>query len=140
MPITTIDPKTALIVIDMQKGILSGPKAHPVAAVTSNIVRIIKAFRMLHLPIVLVNVVGGAPGRNEQGPRSSELPDGWADLIPELDQQESDHLVSKRQWGAFTSTDLHEYLKKMDVTRIFPRLGETGTTEEILELLQETGK
>ncbi|MCU1558635.1 MAG: hypothetical protein JWN09_2630 [Microbacteriaceae bacterium] len=30
MPVTTLDPKTALIVIDLQHGILAAPKAHPI--------------------------------------------------------------------------------------------------------------
>ena len=29
MPVTTLDPKTALVVIDLQKGILGLPTAHP---------------------------------------------------------------------------------------------------------------
>lgn len=185
MPVTTLDPRTALIVIDMQNGILATPKVHPVDEVVKNIGKIVNTFRNHNLPIVLVNVAGSAPGRSEQAPRSGELPEGWTDLIPELNQQESDHLVTKRQWGAFTNTDLNEYLKKMDitqvvivgistsigvestarhahelgfnvnlivdamtdtnldahinsVTRIFPRLGETSTTEEILTLLGST--
>lgn len=183
MPITMLDQKIALIVIDLQTGITSTPKAHPVGEIIGNAVRIIQAFREKNLPVVLVNVAGGAPGRNEQAPSASAPSEGWTVLVPELNQQESDHLVTKRTWGAFTSTDLHDYLKKTgvtqvvivgiatslgvestarqaqelgfnvtlivdamtdmnldahtnSVTRIFPRLGETGTTAEILSLLK----
>jgi hypothetical protein len=31
MPVTALDPKSALIVIDLQKGILSYPTVHPVS-------------------------------------------------------------------------------------------------------------
>jgi hypothetical protein len=33
MPLTTLDPKTALIVVDLQKGIINSPFVHPIAAV-----------------------------------------------------------------------------------------------------------
>ena len=143
------------------------------------------AFRRHGLPVVLVNVAGGAPGRTEQARSPRRLPAGWADLVPELNQQPEDHTVTKRTWGAFTNTDLEEHLKKLGVTqvviagvatsigvestaryayelgfnvtlavdamtdmnadahtnsiaRIFPRLGETGTTREIIDLLGST--
>jgi nicotinamidase-related amidase len=38
MPLTTVDPTPALVVIDLQKGIVSGPVAHvvpPAVAATS---------------------------------------------------------------------------------------------------------
>jgi nicotinamidase-related amidase len=179
--ITTLDTKTALVVIDLQKGIVSYPTAHPIDGVMRNAGALADAFRRKGLPVVLVNVTGGAPGRTEQS-RRSEFPPGWADLVPELNQQPSDHTVTKRTWGAFTNTDLEGYLKKLgvtqvviggvstsigvestarfayecgfnvtlatdamtdtnadahanSVTKIFPRLGETGTSEEIIRLL-----
>jgi nicotinamidase-related amidase len=142
------------------------------------------AFRRHQLPVVLVNVAGGAPGRADQA-RGGEFPPGFADLVPELNQQPSDHLVTKRTWGAFTNTDLHAYLKgegvtqivlvgvatsigvestarhahelglnvtlvtdamtdlhndahHNSITRIFPRLGETGTTQDVLALLDKS--
>jgi nicotinamidase-related amidase len=66
MPVTTLDPKTALIVIDLQKGIVGLPTAHPTNQVMTD-----------------------------------------------------------------TNADAHHN----SITRIFPRLGETGTTREIIELL-----
>ena len=47
-----------------------------------------------------------------------ELPSDRADLIPELNRQPGDHAVTKRTWGAFTGTDLDEYLKKLGVTQV----------------------
>ena len=137
--------------------------------------RLADAFRRHDLPVVLINVDGGAPGRAEQSRRVTEFPAGWTDLIPELNRQPSDHPVTKRTWGAFTNTGLDTHLKQSGVTqvviagvatsagvestarhahelgfnvalavdamtdmnadahhnsitRIFPRLGETGTT------------
>ncbi|SAL16428.1 hydrolase [Caballeronia udeis] len=185
MAITTLDPKTALVVIDLQKGIVALPTAHPVNEVVKHASELLDAFRSHGLPVVLVNVVGGAPGRAEQARSLSGLPADWADLVPELKQQSDDHIVTKRTWGAFTNTDLDEHLKKLSVTqvviagvatsigvestaryahehgfnvtlatdamtdmnadahtnsitRIFPRLGETGTSREIIDLLGST--
>ncbi|MCL2872995.1 MAG: isochorismatase family protein [Betaproteobacteria bacterium] len=183
MPITQLDPHTALIIVDLQKGIVTRACAHPVAGVVENAAALATAFRQRHLPVVLVNVTGGAPGRSEQGPGGGAFPPDWAELIPELNQQPQDHCVTKRTWGAFTGTDLATYLKAAGVTqvvvcgvatsfgvestarqahehgfnvtlavdamtdmsadahansltRIFPRLGETGTTQEIITHLK----
>ena len=186
MPITTIDPKTALILIDLQNGIVSLPLAHPVADVLGNARLLADAFRARNLPVVLVNAAGGAPGRVEQPRSIAGRPPEWFELVPELGRLPTDHTVTKRTWGAFTRGDLEQKLRALGVTqvvicgiatsigvestarqayelgfhvtlavdamadlnaeahagsiaRIFPRLGETGTTEEILGLL-ETGR
>ncbi|TWB82395.1 nicotinamidase-related amidase [Nitrospirillum amazonense] len=182
MAVTTLDARTALIVIDLQKGLLAMPGLPPLGGVLRNAADLAAAFRRKGLPVVLVTVAGGPPGRTEQrrGPR--DLPPDWAELVPELDAQAGDHRVGKRTWGAFPHTDLDAYLKGRGVTqvvvagvatsigvestareahalgynvtlavdamadrdaethdhsltRIFPRLGETGTTAEILALL-----
>ena len=184
MAITTLDPKTALVVIDLQKGVLSYPAVHPISEVLRHSGALADAFRKRDLPVVLVNVIGGAPGRTEQGRPRGPFPEGFADLAPELNQQPQDHLVTKQTWGAFTGTDLAAHLKGLgvtqvvlagvatsigvestarhayelgfnvtlavdamtdlnseahtnSVTRIFPRLGETGTTQEIIQHLNE---
>jgi nicotinamidase-related amidase len=63
MRVTTIDPKTALIVIDLQKGIINLPCIHPLSVVIERSRGLIDAFRQHGLPVVLVNVAGDAPGR-----------------------------------------------------------------------------
>jgi nicotinamidase-related amidase len=182
MPATTLDRRTALIVVDLQKAIASIPSVHPMADVVRNASNLAAAFRRHGLPVVLVNVAGGAPGRTEHARDFGDLPAGWADLLPELNRQPGDHLVTKRTWGAFTATDLAEHLRGEGVTqvvlcgvatsigvestarhayelgfhvtlaadamtdmnvdahansltRIFPQLGETGATHEIIDLL-----
>jgi nicotinamidase-related amidase len=131
MPLTTLDPKTALIVVDLQKGIINSPFVHPIAAVIENNQALLNAFHQHDLPVVLVNVTGGSPGRTEQPRRpSSALPDGFADLIPELGHQSSDIVVSKQTWGAFASTDLEAQLKAMGVTQVVVTGVATGTGVE----------
>jgi nicotinamidase-related amidase len=185
MAVTALDPQTALILIDLQAGIVIYPAAHPTGEVVRHAAALADAFRRHELPVVLVNVTGSAQGRTEQTRSRGELPAGWADLVPELKQQPADHTATKRSWGAFTNTGLDEHLKKLGVTqvvvagvatsigvestarqahelgfnvtlavdamtdrsleahdnsitRIFPRLGETGTTGEIVALLDST--
>jgi nicotinamidase-related amidase len=182
MPLTALDAKTALIVVDLQKGIINSPFIHPIGSVIERTGALLDAFRQRDLPVVLVNVAGGAPGRTEQPRRFSTLPEGFSDLIPELDRRAGDIVVTKRTWGAFASTDLEVQLKANGVTQVvvtgvatgtgveatarqayehgfnvtlaldamtdlraeaheyslasvFPRLGETGSTQDILNLL-----
>ena len=118
MALTTLDAQTALIVIDLQKGIVGLPAAHPVGDVVKRASALADAFRRHGLPVVLVNVAGGAPGRSEQVRSLAGLPADWTDLVPELNRQPSDHTVTKKTWGAFTNTDLDAFLKQQGVTQV----------------------
>lgn len=118
MAITTLDPRTALIVIDLQKGIAAFPTAHPMAGIVERGAALAKAFRRHGLPVVLVNVTGGAPGRSDQPRHAGPFPDGFADLMPELEARASDHRVTKQTWGAFTGTGLEDWLKDQGVTQV----------------------
>jgi nicotinamidase-related amidase len=119
MLLTTLDPNTALIVIDLQRGIVTGSFIHPIAEIIDRTRALIDVFRANDLPVVLVNVAGRAPGRTEQGPRSNpSFSEGWTDLLPELDRQPGDLVVTKRSWGAFATTDLEHQLKARGVTQV----------------------
>ncbi|HXY32395.1 MAG TPA: isochorismatase family cysteine hydrolase [Gemmatimonadaceae bacterium] len=117
MPLTTLDPKTALVLIDLQKGIVARPLAHSVAGVLENARALADAFRARGLPVVLVNVAGRPSGRTEQSWGGDRPPD-WADLVPELGAQPTDHLVTKYSPGAFTKTGLDSRLRGLGVTQI----------------------
>jgi len=184
MPVTALDPRTALVVIDLQNSLAGYPTVpHPVSEVVARSARLARAFRERGLPVVLVNVTGGAPGRTEQPRPEGDRPADWAELIPELGPDDSDFRVTKRTWGAFPHTNLEEKLREAGVTqivltgiatsigvettareayalgfnvtlatdamtdldagahenslrRIFPRLGETATTEEVIGLVE----
>jgi nicotinamidase-related amidase len=118
MALTTLDPITALIIVDMQKGIVGLPVIHPIGGIIERVGTLVGAFRAHGLPVVLVNVAGGAPGRTEQPRQTASRPEGWTDLIPELDRQPGDIVVTKRTWGAFASTDLEARLKALGVTQV----------------------
>src|ERR1700728_89212 len=100
MPLTQIDNVAALVVIDMQKGLVALPTVHPFPEIAERVARLAHALRKHGLPVVLVNVAGGAPGRVDAKFDFSP-PADWTDLIPELDQRPSDHTVTKLQIGAF---------------------------------------
>jgi nicotinamidase-related amidase len=135
MPVTALDPTSALIVVDLQAGLAGLPTIHPFDEIAANAATLADAFRAKGLPVVLINVAGGAPGRTEQGGGGHELPDGWADLVPQLNQQPGDKTVTKYTWGAFHSTDLNPAAHDNTISHIFPMLGETGTTKDILAFL-----
>ena len=66
MALTTLDPNTALIIDDLQKGIIGLPTIHPIGDIIERARALADAFRVRDLPVVLVNVTGGALGRTEQ--------------------------------------------------------------------------
>ena len=67
MTITALDPKTALIVIDLQKGVLSLPVVHPVKGVLATFRRKIAVFD----PAILCSEGDGSYLAVSFGPRST---------------------------------------------------------------------
>lgn len=118
MPITTLDPTAALVVIDLQKVIVGMPTAHPASEIVARAATLARAFRQKELPVVLVNVTGGAPGRTDVPRPEFSLPPDWTELVPELDRQPGDVIVSKQRWGAFLGTGLNDALRARGVTQI----------------------
>jgi nicotinamidase-related amidase len=118
MAIAPLDANTALVIIDLQKGLASYPTVHPIDDVVRHAAGLAAAFRRHHLPVVLVNVDGGAPGRAQRPAGGTERPADWLDFIAALDRQPQDHVITKRTWGAFTNTGLDAHLKSLNVTQI----------------------
>lgn len=182
MAISQMDSRSALVVVDLQKGLAHYPTIHPIEDVAHKAGLLAKAFRERGLPVVLVTVAGVAPGRVEQGFALEELPNDFLELLPQLDCQSDDHVLTKHGWGAFTGTGLDTLLRVAGVTQIvltgiltsvgvestarqahelglnvtialdaitdvvplahansieniFPRLGETGTSQDIVDRL-----
>jgi nicotinamidase-related amidase len=61
-----LDPNIALIIVDLQQGIVGLPVIPPIGGTIERARALADAFRGRDLPVVLVNVAGGAPGRTEQ--------------------------------------------------------------------------
>ncbi|MFK0150921.1 hydrolase [Streptomyces sp. NPDC090499] len=192
MSLSTLDPRTALVVIDLQQGIVGMPtQPYSGPEVVARTVELADAFRARDLPVVLVRVSFAAdfadavPGRTERQARGLAFPEGWDTVVDELSGHEGDIHVTKHNWSAFHGTDLDVQLRRRGVTqivltgiatsigvestardayahgyhvtlatdamadgdgeahagsveRIFPRLGESGSTAEVLELLAKT--
>ncbi len=118
MPITVIDAMTALVVVDLQKGIVGLPLAHPATAVVTRAGDLARAFHEHGLPVVWVTVNGSAPGRVERSRANAPRAPGWNELMPELPAAPDDMFVVKRTWGAFTHTDLEASLRARGVTQV----------------------
>jgi nicotinamidase-related amidase len=116
--LTILDPQTALIVVNLQKGLLDIPSLHPMSGVIGYSCQLIEAFRKQKPPPVLVNVAGTAPGRTEEPRPHRKFPADFSELIPELHPQPKDILITKRTWGAFANTDLETQLKAEGVTQV----------------------
>ncbi|WP_089103463.1 hydrolase [Streptomyces hyaluromycini] len=192
MSLSTLDPRTALVVIDLQQGIVGMPtQPHTGPEVVARTVELADAFRAQDLPVVLVRVSFAAdfadavPGRTERQARGLAFPEGWDVVVDELSGRDGDIHVTKHNWSAFHGTGLDVQLRRRGVTqivltgiatsigvestardayahgyhvtlatdamadadaeahrnsveRIFPRLGESGSTAEVLELLAKT--
>ncbi|MFD4552792.1 isochorismatase family protein [Streptomyces sp. NPDC058469] len=193
MALTTLDPRTALVVIDLQGGIVGAPtQPYSGPEVVARTVELADAFRAADLPVVLVRVSFAAdgadavPGRTaQQRAGGATRAEGWDVIVDDLAGHPGDIHIVKRNWGAFHGTDLYVQLRRRGITqivltgiatsigvestaraahehgyhvtlatdamsdldaishahsieRIFPRLGETGTSAEILELLTKT--
>ncbi|MER7538981.1 isochorismatase family cysteine hydrolase [Streptomyces sp. NPDC097704] len=118
MSVTAMDRKSALVVVDLQKGIVDLPLAHPAEEVLARNAELLAAFRRRRLPVVLVNVAGSPVGRNDLETSFSEPPPEWSELVPELGATASDHLVTKHARSAFTRTGLDEWLRDRGVTQV----------------------
>jgi nicotinamidase-related amidase len=184
--ITSIDKKTALVLIDLQKGILQFPVAKPVNEILKKAAALVSAFRKANLPVVVVNVDPTKSLlnnlRTDANAKFTSFPSEWFEIAPEIKTIEGDIFITKNAWNAFTNPNLDIELKKRGITgivlagistsvgvegtaraasehgynitfaedaiadtntdahehsvkRIFPRLGEVGETDKIIEVL-----
>ncbi|HEX7492542.1 MAG TPA: hydrolase [Candidatus Limnocylindrales bacterium] len=121
-----IDPsKAALVVIDLQKGIVGMPAApRSSSEVVTRATQLAAAMRAAGGTVVLVHVTPSADGRDGLRPiTDAPAPPGrgapdWADFVPELGPEANDILVTKRQWGAFYGTELDLQLRRRGVDTI----------------------
>ncbi|MFI5235940.1 MAG: hydrolase [Gemmatimonadales bacterium] len=126
MPPLTLDPKTtALVLIDLQKGITSSPTVpHAADDVVSRGAELAARCRARGALVVLVRVDVGrhgelAPTPEADRPRPKmDFPADWADLVPALAQAPSDVVVTKHQPNAFYATDLEVQLARRGIETI----------------------
>lgn len=116
---------TALVVIDLQEGILpfaGGP--HSATDVVTRAARLAEAFRANGSPVVMVRV-GWSDDYAEALKQPVDavapahpLPENWWTYPQALGKAESDLEVTKRQWGAFYGTDLELQLRRRGIDTV----------------------
>jgi nicotinamidase-related amidase len=123
----TLEPaRTALVVIDLQRGIVAAPAApNPARDVVERTAAIARAMRAAGGTVVLVHVTPSADGRDRLQPvtdapamaRPAMAPD-WAEIVAELGPEPGDIVITTRQWGAFFGTELDLQLRRRGVDTI----------------------
>jgi nicotinamidase-related amidase len=99
-------PNSALLVIDVQNGVVEG--AHERDAVVANVASLVERARRERVPVVWVQ------HSDEQLARGSE---GWR-IVPELAPGEVEPLVEKHYGDSFEDTDLETVLSGLGVGRL----------------------
>ncbi|WP_411104014.1 hydrolase [Streptomyces sp. cmx-4-9] len=118
-----LDAQTALVLIDLQKGILGLPVSRPADEVLRRGIRLAEAFRARKLPVVLVRVAWSADGGDlpvaaADRPGPAAAPPAAFSAFPAELPADGDIIVTKRHWGAFTGTELDLQLRRRGVHRI----------------------
>jgi nicotinamidase-related amidase len=105
---TTLDnrPRTALLVIDMQRGNLHG--AHERDAVVAKVASLVERARRERVPVVWIQ------HSDEHLARGS---DGWA-IVPELTPDEAEPLAEKNYADSFEESTLETVLSGLGVGRL----------------------
>jgi nicotinamidase-related amidase len=105
--------KTALVVIDLQMGVVGRQTApYPPDTVVRNAAALAEAFRRNGMPVFLVRVSPSPDGKDALRPIADAAPPfhipppGWADIVPEIGPRGGDFVITKHQWGAFYGTEL----------------------------------
>lgn len=119
--------RTALVVIDMQKGIAAysrNLKPHNSETVIKNVASLVSAFRKVGSKVFLVHVTG-TDGKDMLQPIvdntpawGGERPNDWADFIDEIKPTPNDIIITKRQWGAFYGTELDLQLRRRRIDTV----------------------
>jgi nicotinamidase-related amidase len=99
-------PNTALLVVDVQKGVVGG--AHERDAVVANVGTLVEKARQERVPVVWVQ------HSDEQLARGS---DDWR-MVPELTPGDAEPLVEKNYGDSFEDTNLETVLSGLGVGRL----------------------
>ncbi len=106
----SLNPKsTALVLIDLQKGIMGRPVApHSAAQVIDNSARLGASLSHAGGVVAPVHVAFSPDGADrlrqevDQPNPMAALPADWSELVPEIAALRADFVIVKRQWGALS--------------------------------------
>jgi nicotinamidase-related amidase len=115
--------KTALVVIDLQHGIVGRPGLAPHSGneVVERSRKLADALRAKGGTVVWVHVLMAETLRlpADEAPRiPGEIPPQASELVPEIGLQSGDFVIAKRQWGAFYGTNLEQTLDRRGVETV----------------------
>jgi nicotinamidase-related amidase len=117
--------KTALVVIDLQRGIVGRQTApYPAEMVVKHAAALAAAFRENGMPVFLVRVKPSPDWKDalrpvaDAGWPAHTPPPDWAEIVPELGPAPGDFTITKLQWGAFYGTGLDLQLRRRGLTAI----------------------
>jgi nicotinamidase-related amidase len=117
--------KTALVVIDLQKGIVGRQTApHAANIVVKNAATLATAFRKNGMPVFLVRVAFSPDGKDVLRPLvdapwpAQTPPPDWTEIVSEIGPGPGDFIITKHQWGAFYGTELELALRRRGITSI----------------------
>jgi len=117
--------KTAVVVIDLQKGITQIP-TQPFSSetVVSNTAKVLDICRKKEIKIFLVRVTRSPDLKDSLKPISetsfqrNQSDTSWSEYVPQLNIQPGDFLITKHQWGAFYGTELDLQLRRRGIDTI----------------------
>ena len=120
----TLDPETALILIDLQHGITALPTVAPSDQIVARGARLADAFRA-HKKLVVATRVAFSPDGGDviktrtatNGADRTPTPD-YGEFRSELKLGDGDIPITKRGWNAFYGTDLDLELRRRKITGI----------------------
>lgn len=132
---------TALMVIDLQRGIVGRQTApYTAAKVVERSARLAEAMRAKGGTVVYVHVdmahfLQLPVDQPSRDPNAPPPPPEASELVPEAGFQEGDLVITKRHWGAFAGTDLEAKLRERGVdtvvlTGIATNLGVESTARQ----------
>ena len=117
--------KTAIVVIDLQAGIVAMPtEPHPAKIVIENTAKLLTEARKKRIAVFLVHVTPSPDLKDALHPitetafQTSGYNPDWSRYVPELNIQSSDFLITKHQWGAFYGTELDLQLRRRGIETI----------------------
>jgi nicotinamidase-related amidase len=117
---------TALVVIDLQRGIVANPAApHDPKDVVARAAQLAGAMRAAGGTVVLVHVTPSPDGKDALRPITDgpgrpggSPPPDWSEIVPELGPEAANVVITKHQWGAFYGTELDLQLRRRGIDTI----------------------
>src|ERR1700735_5706660 len=120
----TLDPATALVLIDLQHGITGMPTAHPSEEIVARCAQLAEAFRANAKLVAATRVAFAPDGGDVIRTRTAESPTGatpvsdYGQLRNELGLSDRDILITKHGWSAFYGTELDLELRRRKISGV----------------------